>query len=364
MFGSEFLKKTKENVVMQKKYLTGIISKFEEIEKIGKVLATHKIKRVFLTGCGDSFFAAIAGEYFFQKYTSIDARAVQAFELLNHYRGFFEGDLLISFSASGQTMLTIKVTEKAKKQGAITLCITNNPKSTITSLSDFIINTSVDVAFGPPTAVSTTAVLALLIFSVSFGFFSNALKQEEYQKLKNQINRLPEHIKWIYDNEKIQRNNILFAKKTKKINDFYIVGSGPAYVTALFTQAKFKELSWVHSEAIMLEEFCHYGLIPVDNRSAVILIDTTKYGKGKIRRIVEFMKELKVPTYYITNDDTTEITADAKVKLMHGFDDLLYIVEAMIPLHFLAIHLALEREQFLEKFRYQDVLSELIGYED
>ena len=97
MFGSEFLKKTKENVVMQKKYLTGIISKFEEIEKIGKVLATHKIKRVFLTGCGDSFFAAIAGEYFFQKYTSIDARAVQAFELLNHYRGFFEEIYLLGF---------------------------------------------------------------------------------------------------------------------------------------------------------------------------------------------------------------------------------------------------------------------------
>ncbi|MGQ4915502.1 MAG: SIS domain-containing protein [Candidatus Asgardarchaeia archaeon] len=362
---SNFLKKTKENIKSQRKYVRDIINRESEIKGIAQGLSDLNIKEILTTGCGDSYFAAIAGEYFLEKYTETYTKAVQAFEFVNHYRSRGKESAIICFSASGRTPLTLKAAKKAKSNGMHVIAITNFENSPLAQISDVTFSTNVKDAFGPPTVVSTTAVLAILILAINYGMLSKQSVENDTNKAYIQLKQLPNFVDKIYERTDIMENNMNFAADTRSIKDFFIIGTGPGYISALFTQAKFKEMSWVHSEAVMLEEFCHYGLIPVDEKSAVILLDISNSGKGKLKMLIQFLKEKGISTYYVSIKGR-EVDNDAKYKISFddGLDDEFYIIQAMIPMQFLAIHLALEREQLSEEFRYGSTLSTLISLED
>ena len=95
------------------------------------------LKRVIITGCGDSYSAAGAMLSAFKLHSGIKASAVpDPMEFCRFYTkeevccGFTEDQVLvIAVSASGGSERIVEIMEKANKLGVNSMLITNNPES-------------------------------------------------------------------------------------------------------------------------------------------------------------------------------------------------------------------------------------------
>src|SRR5947209_6917709 len=126
--------------------------------------AVRGARRVFLTGCGTSFHVALLGAYFLQAFSegSIDARAVEAFELVGYGPPTGIGDVVIAVSHSGTSAMTIRALERASASGARTLLVTGFPDSPASRPARMVLPTGYNEERSWAHTISYTAALASL----------------------------------------------------------------------------------------------------------------------------------------------------------------------------------------------------------
>ena len=94
-----------------------------------------KIRKVILTGCGDSYFAGIAAVPAFKKYagafaSSFEAvRCIDAARYLEYEKGQEDATLVVAVSASGSPVRVMEALRRANQKGCHTLAVTNIPDS-------------------------------------------------------------------------------------------------------------------------------------------------------------------------------------------------------------------------------------------
>src|SRR5579859_1916493 len=102
-----------------------------------------KARRVYLTGCGTAYHAALAGATYLGHLTGgrVYARAIEAFEL-THYEEPGPGaeDALIAFSHSGRPAETIATLARARAGGAYCLTVTGDPHSPAAQAADAVLD--------------------------------------------------------------------------------------------------------------------------------------------------------------------------------------------------------------------------------
>ena len=102
-----------------------------------ETLIREPFKQVIFTGCGSTYYLALAGAALFQESTGRHARAVPAGELLLNPRTVLTSQrtLLVAISRSGSTTETVKTVERFWKEGrGPVLVITNYPEEPLASM--------------------------------------------------------------------------------------------------------------------------------------------------------------------------------------------------------------------------------------
>ena len=87
-----------------------------------------RAKRVIFTGCGTSFNAALGGAWMMRELGSLDARAIQAWDLLS-YGGLQPGDVVVGVTHSGSTVMTLRALQTADAAGIPTIAVTGFPEA-------------------------------------------------------------------------------------------------------------------------------------------------------------------------------------------------------------------------------------------
>ncbi len=112
----------------------------KQLEKILKLI--RKAGRVHFVAVGNTIPAALDGAYKFNEIgipsTTTTIWESQLFEAMT----LKKGDVLIAISNSGESKKVVKMVKAAKKAGAATIGITNNPRSTIGKEADYHIQTA------------------------------------------------------------------------------------------------------------------------------------------------------------------------------------------------------------------------------
>ncbi|MDO5410234.1 MAG: MurR/RpiR family transcriptional regulator [Lachnospiraceae bacterium] len=129
-----------------------LANKMEELKQTVSLIDTEQLNKILdciqkagvvqLVAVGNTIPAALDGAF---KFNEIGIRAVAgtiwetqlAFSL-----SLKKGDVMIAISNSGESRQVVKMVKAAKKQGATTIGITNNPNSTIGSDVDYHIQTA------------------------------------------------------------------------------------------------------------------------------------------------------------------------------------------------------------------------------
>lgn len=294
---------------------------YEDLEpKTRRALSTPEIfsiQRIVLTGCGDSFAAAMATRYAFEMLTGIPTEAVPSLELARLYHpkqlGFPPlNPLVIAVSNSGAVARTSEALERATKNGALSLCITGNIDSPIAGAAEKVIKLEVpDFEPAPGTRSYLVSVLSLLLLAIRLGEVRGAYTMDEAMAMRGDILAQADALETLLP--EIDRKVRVIAEQWQNLEAFDFAGGGFDYATAWFGHAKIMEAVGKYAMHINSEEWLHlnFFLRNNDKIGTVLVANTTNPCHSRNREVIGYMKELKRPLMVVTDGGAADFGMEA-----------------------------------------------------
>ncbi len=293
---------------------------------------------ILITGCGTAFFAAMVGEYMFEEYAKISAKACLASELRYRQPKVDNRTLLTVISQSGETADTLAVIKEMKSRGVPVVGIVNVVGSSIARLVDAGIYSHV----GPEIAVASTkaflgqvADLALLMIFLAR---SRQMAPETAKKLLRELSRIPNKIEKILAKASLMEKLVV---KYRHCRDFLFLGRKYSFPVALEGALKLKEIAYVHAEGLAAGETKH-GPIAIIDKDVVSIAICPK--DSVYEKTVSNLQEIKA-----RNGKIIAVSNKKDKYLEKLADDVIYVPETLelfsplltiVPLHLFAYYFA------------------------
>src|SRR5262245_4904432 len=112
-----------------------------EVLSTAEILAVH---RVVLTGCGDSYFAAVSAKWSFERLVGAPVEAVPSMTAGRYTLPTLAGQgagglLVVAISSSGEVARTVEAVRAARGVGARTLALTARPDSRVGRAAESVV---------------------------------------------------------------------------------------------------------------------------------------------------------------------------------------------------------------------------------
>jgi len=277
-----------------------------------------KNKRVFITGCGSSFHAALYGEYVLRE-NGFDAFAVHAMDIL-HYTPNLKDSIAIVVSHSWKTQTTLKALNVLKRKGVVRIGVTANKdakgvKISIRTGNEF--DESDCVTMGYTTKLAALALIA--------------------RSNDKELHRVPALISDALNTEGQVRELVDTYSGKKR---FFVIGAGPNTATSYEMALKMKEGNFTDAEGMQLEQILHGSISGIDTDDVVFLV-APKASKtyGRAVDAAKALNEIGASTIAVTDsNDMTKICKHA-IKIPACSEHTSPIV-SIVPLQLFAYHFA------------------------
>ena len=246
-----------------------------------------KVRRVYLVACGTSFHASMIGRYWIESLAKLPCVVELGSEASNRDPVFFEDDLIIAVSQSGETFDTIGAVKKAKEAGAKVLAIANVLDSAIPRMADEQLYTRAGPEIGVASTKCFTAQLAaLLLVAIYLGRRRGTLTPEAAGEILQALDQVPSQINELLDDKDYVRH---VAMSLTHATDVLFLGRGLQFPIALEGALKLKEISYAHAEGYAAGEMKHgpIALIAEDLPVVVICPKDGQYDKtlGNVQEV-------------------------------------------------------------------------------
>ncbi|MGI6069216.1 MAG: SIS domain-containing protein [Blautia sp.] len=292
-----------------------IRSQYEDLEpKTRTVLSFQEIfniQRIVLTGCGDSYAAAMATKHAFEMLTGIPTEVVTAIELSRFYCEKHMGvdcrnPMVISVSNSGTGARISEAVQRARMHGCYVLGITGDEASPLGVHSDKILKLNIpSFESAPGTRSYMVSVMALLLLAIRFGEVRGKYTMDQAMDYRYDIRDQGDLLEAMLP--EMDAACLKVAKEWKDFPCYDFVGSGFDYATAWFGHAKILEATGKFAMHINAEEWFHLNFFARDARhmGTVVVGNTTSPGLSRTKEMVKYANVLKRPLVVIT-DGTKE----------------------------------------------------------
>ncbi len=228
------------------------------------------IKRVYFVACGTSHHAAMAARYWLEQLARVPTFVELASEVRYRDPIFFEDDLVVAVSQSGETADTIAAVKSAKAAGATVLAVANVLDSAIPRLSDGALYTHAGPEIGVASTKCFTAQLtALLLLALYLGRQRGTLSKERAEHVLTALNHVPSQMREVLGDADYVH---AVAKRIKSAADVLFLGRGLGFPIALEGALKLKEISYAHAEGYAAGEMKHGPIALIDEKMPVVVI--------------------------------------------------------------------------------------------
>lgn len=274
------------------------------------------VNRIVIAGCGSSMHAGLVGEYFFEDIAGISTSVEQAAEFRYRNPIIEPNTLVIPISQSGETADTIAAVREAKAKGALVTALCNVVGSTIAREA----GRGIYLHAGPEISVASTKafssqVVVLLLLALLLGR-NRRLSRSEGEELANEVETIPDLIRDVLSRApEIKR----IAERYAKFDDFFYIGRGCLYPTALEGALKLKEISYIHAEGYHAAELKHGPISLLDERHPVLALANDIPGKDKIVGNIQECRARKSPVVAVVTkgDDSVRKMTDDIIEIPH-----------------------------------------------
>lgn len=297
---------------------------YDDLEpKTRKALTTPEIfsiQRIVLTGCGDSYAAAMATKHAFEMLTGIPTEVVTAIELARFYDrkqlGFSPNNpLVIAVSNSGGVARVYEAMERANKHGAFTLGITGNETSRLGACAHKILKLDIPPFESAPGARTyLVSVLSLLLLAIRFGEVRGSYTMDQAMDYRRDLVRQADELQALLPDMDAAVCEI--AGKWQHLPAFDFVGAGFDYAAAWYGHAKVFEAVGKYAMHINSEEWLHMNFFmkDTDNLATVIVANTTNPAYSRTKELIGYAGKLGRPLLVVTDGGAGEF--DGEVPLV------------------------------------------------
>ncbi|MCF6272183.1 MAG: SIS domain-containing protein [Rhodobacteraceae bacterium] len=223
-----------------------------------------------------------------------------------------DGAGCIAISQSGQSPDICAMAKTARAGGALTMAITNNPRSPLAQQSNHVI----DICAGLEKSVAATKTF---VTSAVAGLALIALWRRDSTLIKA-LNTLPEKLEAASRHTWPNLRKALYGQKS-----LLVLGRGPSLAMASEAALKFKETCQIHAEAYSSAEVLHGPVSIVEPGFPVLLFAARDAAETTSLHVAETMAK-QGANVFITSDKATTGTRLGFTPTDHPLTDPLAVI--------------------------------------
>ena len=292
-----------------------------------------KSGNVFLTGCGDSYCAAIATKPIFEnadtstKTGMVPGTPTKAYRNIDYsrYHNTYSGwepltlgrNTLCVVSISGSPARPNEAALRINEHGGTSIAFTANPQGKLAGNCKYVVPMTLpDYDLAPNVTSYYSSVFSLMMFGFYMSKIKKQLTPEQAQACRDGLLNYVDS----YDEEtmdRISRQAFELAKKWEEdgVDNMDFVGDGPDYATAFFGSAKMVEAFGGLTTNDDSEGWCHinYFIRDTDHIGTFIIANEDSPAFSRELETIRVMCSVRKHVAVITDADETLFPESATV---------------------------------------------------
>lgn len=304
-----------------------------EAEEIAGHIRAFAPSSIMIAARGSSDNAARYAQYVFGAHNRLPVTlAAPSLFTLYGKPPSLDSALVIGVSQSGQSPDIRAVLEEARRQGALTVAITNDPGSPLARAA---------VASLPLRAGEERAVAASKTYTAqlaAFAMISAAL--EGAPERWAELGALPAKVAEVIDRAPAAEP---LASRFRFAEHFVVLGRGFNYATAFEVALKIKETSYVIAEPYSSADFRHGPAAMIEWGFPVILIAPTGAVSADMADLLSMLEQRRAEVIAIADDSALLARARTALPLPAGVPEWLSPIVAVVPGQLFALGLCCTR---------------------
>lgn len=302
----------------------------ENIEEILKDVG--EVSRVCFVACGTSYHASMSGKYLIESLAGIPTDVILASEFKYSANTLNENTLTIFISQSGETADSLKALDVANEVSK-TLGIVNVAGSAITRRAQYVVQTQA----GPEIGVAATKTYIAQLTAI----YLLAALISKNNELLEELDKVPEFIDDVLGEVDLIKD---ISKRYHFARDFFYLGRGYSYPTALEGALKLKEISYIHGEGYAAGELKHGPLALIDEGIPVVVIIPPGDNYRKTMSNLEEVKSRGARVLALgANDDNLKSIANDVIPIDSDVKEIIAPLVYIVPLQLIAYYITLEK---------------------
>ena len=311
----------------------------------------ENLDQIQIVACGTSWHASLVGKYLLEQLAGIPTQVQYASEFKYAPPPLTANTLIMGVTQSGETADTLAALEMEKKRRIAKgdrffpklLGITNRTDSTLGSLVDYLIDTHAGMEIGvAATKTFTAQLMAFYFLAIDLAYRRQTIGRDRLEEILTGLRQLPAQIESILE---IQERYVeQLAHRFSETQDFIFLGRGINFPIALEGALKLKEISYIHAEGYPAGEMKHGPIALLDEKVPVVAIAMPGTVYEKCLSNAQEAKARDARLIGVTPmGDPEAIEVFDDVLPVPAVEELLSPILTVIPLQFLAYHIAARR---------------------
>jgi glucosamine--fructose-6-phosphate aminotransferase (isomerizing) len=317
--------------------------------EIARAIRSRDISYVFLAARGTSDNAGRYANYLLGAANRLPL-ALATPSLFTYYGQppNLKGAFVIAISQSGQSPDIVSVLQEGRRQGCLTLAITNEADSPLTSNADFVL----DIQAGPELAVAATKTYTAELMSIAM--LSAALQGDASSW--DALERVPA---WISGALKADDMIRQAAERYRYMQQCVVLGRGYNYSTAFEWALKLKELTYVEAEPYSSADFQHGPIAIVARGFPVMAVVSAGKVADSLTAMLEHLKQdLSAELVVISNQQRPLALAQTPIPVSSEIPESLTPLVNIVPAQLFSYYLTLVKGFDAEKPRTLQKVTE------
>jgi glucosamine--fructose-6-phosphate aminotransferase (isomerizing) len=298
--------------------------------EIAKVIQSRNVQYAFLAARGTSDNAGRYANYLWGAHNGLPL-ALATPSLFTYYQSppRLHGALVIGVSQSGQSPDIVSVVEEGKRQGCLTLAITNVTDSPLAKAADLVL----DVQAGAENAVAATKTYTTELMAIAM--ISTALSNSE-----GRWNELASVSGWAEKTLVLDKEIMQMTQRYRYMSQCVVLGRGFNYATAFEWALKLKELTYLIAEPYSSADFQHGPIAMVEGGFPILAVAPSGKVQDSMRDMLTRLRREKDAELVVISDDAEVLAlAQSPIQLPHHVPEWLTPLVSILPAQLFACHL-------------------------
>jgi len=307
-----------------------ISSQKKNVEEIAAAIRLRDIRFAFLAARGSSDNAGRYAKYLWGALNGLPL-ALATPSLFTYYQQppQLKNALVVGISQSGKSPDILSVVQEGKRQGNLTLAITNASDSPLAQSADFVL----DVQAGPELAVAATKTYTAELMAIAMLSTALAGKAKHWDELEQAAG-------WIGDALKQDKVIGQLAQRYRFMQQCVVLGRGYNYATAFEWALKLKELTYVEAEPYSSADFQHGPVAMVAQGFPVMAVIPAGKVFDSMMALLEHLRtDLLAELVVISNADKAQAVAASPIPIPAEVPEWLSPLVTIVPAQLFAYHL-------------------------